>query len=60
MDDLTDSIDVSLSKIWEAVKDRKPGMLQFTESKELDTTEQQYVDKQESKTNIPKACHNIV
>ena len=36
-------------------------MLQFTESKELDTTEQQqYVDKQESKTNIPKACHSIV
>ena len=28
LDDITDSVDMSLSKFWEMVKDRKPGMLQ--------------------------------
>ena len=28
LDDITDSMDVSLSKIWELVKNRKPGVLQ--------------------------------
>ena len=28
MDGTSDSMDVSLSKLWETVKDRKPGVLQ--------------------------------
>ena len=40
LDDITDSMDMSLSKLREIVKDRKPGVLQSMESK-IDTTEQQ-------------------
>ena len=40
MDGITNSMDVSLSKLQEMVKDRNPGVLQSTESQELDTTEQ--------------------
>ena len=29
LDDITDSMDMSLSKLREIVKDRKPGLLQF-------------------------------
>ena len=29
LEDITDSMNMSLSKLWEMVKDRKPGMLQF-------------------------------
>ena len=38
LDGITDSIDMSLSKLREIVKDRKPGMLQFMGQKESDTT----------------------
>ena len=29
LDDITNSKDISLSRLWEIVKNRKPGMLQF-------------------------------
>ena len=29
LEDITDSMNMSLSKLWEMVKDRKPGVLQF-------------------------------
>ena len=44
MDDITDSTDVSLSKLWETVKDEKPGVLWSMESQRARrnlTTEQQ-------------------
>ena len=37
-DGITDSMDMSLSKLREIMKDRKPGMLQFMGQKESDTT----------------------
>ena len=40
LDGITDSMDMSLRKLWEMVKDRKPGVLQFMGSQELDTAEQ--------------------
>ena len=40
LEDITDSMNMSLSKLWEMVKDRKPGVLQSMGSQESDTTEQ--------------------
>ena len=35
LDGITDSVDMNLSKLWEIVKDRKPGMLQFMGSQRV-------------------------
>ena len=35
LDDITDSMDMSLSKSWETVKDMEPGMLQSMESQSM-------------------------
>ena len=35
LDVITDLMDMSLSKLWETVKDRKPGMLQFMGSQRV-------------------------
>ena len=40
LDCITDSMDMSLSNLWEKVKDRRPGVLQSMGCKELDTTKQ--------------------
>ena len=39
LDGIIDSMDMSLSKLWEIVKTGKPGMLQSTGSQRVDTTE---------------------
>ena len=39
LDGITDSMDRSLSKFWELVMDRRPGVLQSMGQKELDMTE---------------------
>ena len=38
LDGITDSVDMSLSKLWEIVKDKEAGVLQFMASKESNTT----------------------
>ena len=35
LDDITDSVDVSLSELWELVMTGRPGMLQSTESQRV-------------------------
>ena len=35
LDDVTDSMDISLSEVWEIVKEGKPGMLQFMGSQRV-------------------------
>ena len=46
-DSITDSMDMSLSKVWEMVKDRKPGVLQSMGSQraghDLATEQQQHI-----------------
>ena len=39
LDGITDSMNMSLSKLWEMVKGRKPGVLQSRGHKESDMTE---------------------
>jgi len=39
LDGITDSMDVSLSGLWELVMDREAGMLRFTGSQRVDMTE---------------------
>ena len=39
LDGITDSMNMSLTKVRELVMDREPGMLQFMGCKESDTTE---------------------
>ena len=38
LDSITDLVDINLSNLWEIVKDREPGMLQFMRSQELNMT----------------------
>ena len=35
LDSVIDSMDMNLSKVWEIVKDRKPGVLQSMESQRV-------------------------
>ena len=39
LDGITDSMNMSLNKLWDTVKDRKPGVLQSMGCKESDMTE---------------------
>ena len=43
LDGITDSMDMSLSKLWEIVKDREPGMQQSMDLEKSDMTEQQQI-----------------
>ena len=49
LDDISDSMDMSLSKLWETVKDRKPGVLhplRFSKGQmQLSDSKTPYIDK---------------
>ena len=52
LDSIIDPMDMSLSKLWELMKDRKPGLLQSMGCKESDMTEQQqYKGNYRNKSN---------
>ena len=40
LDDITNSMDMSLNKLWVIVRTEKPSLLRFMGSQESDTTEQ--------------------